>query len=223
MELKTVIAELSEQIAEEAVASARKADDVKLMGVAKTKPISMVEEAVGAGLRLIGENYVQEIAEKYQPGKRDYSLHMIGHLQSNKAARVVPLVDSVDSVDSVKLARIIDRIGEQSSRVIPVMLEVNTSGDASKSGFASADEFLAGFEEIAGLKNVKPYGLMTLGPLGGSEKEVRAAFAMLRRLSEECGLKELSMGMSSDWRWAVQEGSTIVRIGTAIFGERDYT
>ena len=222
------LATLLETIKEETRASGRK-DEVQLMAVSKTHPLEAVLEAVACGQLLFGENRVQEIESKFPPTRDTYQLHMIGHLQSNKVKKVVPLVDAIDSIDSLRLARLVSRHALALDKVMPVLLEVNTSGEAAKVGFTSEKSYYESLDEAHNLPGIAIKGLMTIGPLSDNEKEVRQAFAQLRKISEESKVRypelcfdTLSMGMSQDFLWAIKEGSTMVRIGTTIFGRRDY-
>lgn len=202
--------------------------EIGVIAVAKTKPLADVLAAVGAGMRQVGENKVQEAQAKYGGAQRDFSLHMIGHLQSNKAKAAVELFDAIQSVDSLKLAQAIDKEAERLGKVLPIMLEVNTSRETQKFGLpvAATSEV---FGQARELKNVRVRGLMTIAPFVDEEAPVRGAFRELRELLERIKseyptateFNELSMGMSDDWELAVAEGATMIRIGRALFGERN--
>ena len=217
-----------ERIAFEAERCGRDAGGILLVGVTKTRPASDVLEAVRCGLKAVGENRVQELLEKRReiPGDLPVQWRFIGHLQRNKARKAAEAASTVDSVDSLPLAAALSRIALEMSGAIPVLLEVNTSGEKSKSGVhpSGAEELLEGIR--TGCPGLRVEGLMTIGPLSGDEREVRRAFGQLRLLRDDLAgktglpLKELSMGMSGDFQWAIPEGSTMVRIGSAIFGER---
>lgn len=214
--------------------------DARLMAVSKTRSLDEVMDAYEAGARLFGENHVQEIVEKFsvdgkpcRPG--DMELHMIGHLQSNKVNKVVPLVDMIESIDSVQLLQKVDRAAENCGKVIDVLLEVNTSGEESKSGFGSEDELYGCLDASKELRNVHIRGLMTVGPVScrpeDKDRLTADAFAYLKGLFDSIGrsgayphvdMDVLSMGMSGDYMIGVENGSTEVRIGTSIFGARDY-
>lgn len=206
--------------------------DVRLMAVSKTHPYEAVIEAYNLGERLFGENRVQEVAQKF-PAKedrpKDLELHLIGHLQSNKAKKAVSLVDSIDSVDSIKLLKLIDKYAKEQDIVMNVLLEFNTSGDDNKSGFEDYETIKEALVLSSSLSNVKVNGLMTIGPLYGSDEEVKQAFILLsnikNKLEKDCNLSlpELSMGMSGDYKIAIECGSTMIRVGTKIFGKRDYS
>ena len=216
-----------EELASVVKSSGRNDEDVRLIAVSKTYPVEDILEAVRCGVVAVGENRVQELAEKRLLWKGpSIEWRFIGHLQSNKVRKSVECASSVDSVDSLPLARALSRVASESGLLLPVLLEVNTSGEESKHGVApsGAAPLLEGVLQYCPALRVQ--GLMTVGPLTDDETAVRSAFALLRRLrdslSERFGypLKELSMGMSGDFKWAVQEGSTMVRIGSAIFGKR---
>lgn len=201
--------------------------EVRLMAVSKTHPASAIREAYAAGLRLFGENRVQEFAAKAaELSDVDAEFHLIGHLQSNKTRKAAELFVAVDSVDSLKLARRLNADAERYGKRLRVLLEVNTGGEAAKSGFApeSAElrELLA---SASALPHLEIRGLMTIPPHTEDPNGARPYFRMLRALRDrlrtnKVPLPELSMGMSHDFEVAIEEGSTCVRVGTAIFGER---
>lgn len=205
-----------------------------LVSVSKTRTLEEIMRSYEAGARYFGENHVQEIVEKFS-GERpqDMKVYMIGHLQSNKVNKVVPLVDMIQSVDSVSLLKKIDAASLKCGKVMDVLLEVNTAEEESKSGFSSKEEVIQTLEEAGKLKNVRVRGFMSMGPVNCppeiKDELTRKAFARTRELSVECqkrfnnmDLSILSMGMSGDYMIGIEEGSTMVRIGTAIYGERDY-
>lgn len=223
--MKEVLDKLHNQIKEIA-------PNARLMAVSKTHPYEAIEYAYGLGERLFGENRVQEVESKFPPKEdrpSDMELHLIGHLQSNKVKKAVALVDSIDSVDSLKLLKTIDKRAGEIGETMNILLEFNTSGDLNKSGFESYEEIKDSLNESKNLKNIKVDGLMTIGPLGGNEEEVKNAFTLLveikNKLEKECDvlLNELSMGMSGDYKIALENKSTMVRVGTMIFGARDYS
>jgi pyridoxal phosphate enzyme (YggS family) len=224
--------EILATIVESARKSGRSPEAVSLMAVSKMHPYEDVLEAFACGQRLFGENKVQEVQGKFPAVlPKGMELHLIGHLQSNKVRKILPFVQQIDSVDSARLARKISDEALKRGTCMPVLFEFNTSGEESKSGFESADELYRTLDLVVGeLGGIRPQGLMTIGPLGGSEAEVRRAFASLRELAEQCKSRypelcfdTLSMGMSSDFPIAIEEGSTMVRVGTRLFGKRDYT
>jgi pyridoxal phosphate enzyme (YggS family) len=204
----------------------RPRDSVRLLAVTKGFPVETVRDAMAAGLTEFGENRVQEAEGKIPavgPGPR---WHLIGHLQTNKAKRAVALFDEIHSIDSERLAEAVARHAGDAGRVIPVYVEVNASGDASKYGAApeATLDLLGRARAFAGIRIA---GLMTIGPLGGGIEGARAAFRALRRLRDEAVAARvladdagLSMGMSDDFEIAVEEGATIVRVGTGLFGPR---
>ena len=223
------IERVTDSIAEAAVKAGRRPDEITLVGVSKTRPPERIAEAVRAGLRHIGENRVQEAAEKFPrvmellAGQEPPVCHLVGHLQTNKAAAAVGLFDRVDSVDSLKLAQALVRRLE-GGRVLPVLIEVYVGDDPGRPGVRPAElvEVVGQILEVPGLR---VEGLMTVAPLGG---DARAAFASVREqkltLSKAFPAVHfgvLSMGMSDDYRAAISEGSTEVRIGTALFGPRN--
>lgn len=209
--------------------------NARLMAVSKTRTLEEVMAAYEAGARLFGENHVQEIVAKFSaPRPSDMEVHMIGHLQSNKVNKVVPLVDMIESVDSVSLLEKISNAALRCSKVMDVLLEVNTSNEAAKSGFTSKEDLFACLDRATTLEGVRIRGLMTVGPVDcdPSEKDALTdrAFRSLAELRNECMERYpeldfgiLSMGMSDDYMIGIRNGSTQVRIGTAIFGARDYS
>ena len=213
-----------EAIADALVKAGRRPEETALMAVTKSFPRAAAEMAARAGVTLLGENRVQEAEAKFAEGK-PAAVHLIGHLQRNKAKKAAALFDCVQSIDKLETARELDRQAAALSQRMDVLLELNTSGEESKSGYRDRESLLADLEEIRQLPALRVRGLMTIGPLGGDETAVRRSFALLRRLFEDIrpgdpACTTLSMGMSHDFTWAVAEGSTLVRIGTALFGER---
>jgi pyridoxal phosphate enzyme (YggS family) len=205
----------------------RSAQDIMLVAVSKTVPIDLVRMAYNLGVTNFGENRVQDalpkIAAFHPPGVR---WHMIGHLQSNKAGKVAGAFDTVHSVDSLRLAQVLDRHAGELGVQLPVLLQVNISGEASKEGMSS-NGTLDVAQQIVALPHIKVEGLMTIAPLGQNPEDARPVFRQLRLLRDhlrdeipQCDWQQLSMGMTDDYRVAIEEGATIVRIGRAIFGER---
>ena len=200
----------------------RDPNSVRLIGASKTVPAPVLVQAVRAGLADLGENRVQEAEAKAPLLRAELTdgagpvWHLIGHLQSNKARKAVALFDWIHSVDSPRLAEGLDRIAQELGRAPQVLIEVNTSGEASKEGVAPEDA-AALIALVAGLGSLRLAGLMTIGPTGG---DPRPAFRLLRRLRDAAGLDELSMGMSGDFEAAIEEGATMVRVGSALFGAR---
>jgi PLP dependent protein len=200
---------------------------VKIVAVTKNVGIEKIREAIEVGLSTFGENRIQEALPKIEAIGKAAGWRMIGHLQTNKVKKAVEYFDAIDSVDSFELALEISKAAQSRNRVMPVLLEVNTAGEPSKYGLASA-KTIGEAERIAGLPNLSVEGLMTVGPLTGNEEKQRAAFALLRELFKEIGerktfgplFRHLSMGMSADYPIAVEEGATMVRLGAALFGPR---
>jgi hypothetical protein len=192
---------------------------VTLIAVTKTIGVPAIEAAFNAGIRNFGENRVQEAQPKIeQLASLRPSLiwHMVGHLQTNKAKTAMDIFDIIHSVDSLRLA---ETLSQRSQGKLPVLIEVNVSGEATKSGFLlpEADEAV---KRIGRLPNIEVEGLMTIAPWGSDAEEVRPIFRRLRQLGDDLGLRHLSMGMTDDFEVAIEEGATLVRIGRAIFGER---
>jgi pyridoxal phosphate enzyme (YggS family) len=231
MQIEENVARVRERIERAAKKSGRAADAIALMAVSKTIAPERIREAYQAGLRLFGENRVQEFAEKseFVADLHGAQWHLIGHLQSNKAAKAADLFQAVDSVDSVHLAEKLNAAAEKLKKKLPVLIEVNVGGEAAKSGVApisnEMESILRAAPQLIGLEI---RGLMTVPPFGPSPEHARPYFRMLRELRDEIArrklkdisMDELSMGMSHDFEVAIEEGSTCVRIGTAIFGAR---
>ncbi len=219
------------RIREAAAAAGRPPDAVRLIGVTKGHPLAALEAALAAGLHDLGENRVEEAEEKRTALGAHASAvrwHLIGHLQSRKARRAVEVGDLIHSVDSERLAERLARLGEERGTPVPVLVQVNTSGESSKSGLEGED-VVEQIHRIAELSGLRVEGLMTMAPFVEDEAVLRSAFAGLRSVLERVRAVtervggELSMGMTNDLEAAVREGSTMVRIGTALFGERQTT
>jgi len=229
-EFSSRLENIQKRIEEAAQKSGRKAQDICLMAVSKNHDFSRVLEAKAAGLTVFGENRLQEAQEKHPlPEARDYRLELIGSLQSNKARKAARFFDAVQSVDSEKVLNLLQDEAQKLGKKLDICLEVNTSGEESKSGIRSKDVLDDLISKALGFENLRLRGLMTLGPLGGSEKEIRTAFASLRDSFESYkkyvpkdSWNVLSMGMSADFDLAIEEGSSLVRLGTLLFGERQY-
>jgi PLP dependent protein len=206
-------------IASACLRSGRRPEEITLIAVTKGFLPNEIRQAAAAGARHFGENRVQE-AEKKRPELEDLppdvTWHMIGHLQTNKVKTALNLFAIIHSVDSLRLAETISR---RASAPVPVFLEVNVAGDATKYGF-TLEELPRQYEKIAQLPNLDVRGLMTVAPMVTDPQQTRPVFRRLRQEAESLGLKELSMGMTDDFEVAVEEGATHVRIGRAIFGER---
>jgi PLP dependent protein len=222
------IALVRERIESAARRAARNPQSLTLMAVSKTISVDRIREAYEAGIRLFGENRVQEFGAKSEQFRslRDAQVHMIGHLQSNKAAHATELFDAIDSVDSFRLAQKLNAAASALGKTLPVLIEVNIGGEAAKSGIApDSGELLRIFDAIGGLSSIEVRGLMTVPPYEDDPEKSRPYFRKMRVLLEELAgqnrhLATLSMGMSHDFEVAIEEGSTCVRVGTAIFGKR---
>ena len=189
----------------------------------------MLQEAYDAGARVFGENKVQEIMDKYDQLPSDIQWHMIGHLQRNKVKYIIDKVAMIHSVDSLRLAQTIEQEAAKKNLVMPVLLEVNVAEEDTKFGL-KVDEVLPLLEEISNFPHIQVKGLMTIAPFVENPEENRKVFRTLKKLSVDIGAKNinnvtmsvLSMGMTGDYQVAIEEGSTMVRVGTGIFGERNY-
>ncbi len=227
---------LLRKINEACVRSGRRPDEVKLIAVSKTHSADAIREAVHAGLRHIGENKVQEAKDKIPPLQHDplfkeVQWHYIGHLQTNKVRQAVEIFDIIHSVDSQRLAAEIDRRSYTKDKIMPILIQVNTSREKSKYG-VDPDDTLEVVKQVSELKNVRIKGLMTIGALTAATAndtvKIRSYFKKLRELKEfiaeqripNVDMEFLSMGMSGDFEIAIEEGATHIRVGTAIFGKR---
>ncbi|HSH75680.1 MAG TPA: YggS family pyridoxal phosphate-dependent enzyme [Longimicrobiales bacterium] len=224
--LELTLPRLLERVDRAAEAAGRPPSAVRLVAVTKAHPLEAVDAALAAGLRDLGENRAEELEEKVAARpETPVRWHMIGHVQGRKARRVAELADLIHSVDSLRLAQRLSRFSVEMGREVEVLAQVNTSGESSKSGFdlAEASDAVIAVAELPGLR---VRGLMTMAPFVDDERVLAGAFARLRELGERLrGLSdrvgpELSMGMSNDLDVAIREGSTMLRIGTALFGER---
>lgn len=216
------ISDIYVRMSHAAMRAGRQPDCARLIAVSKAVSPAAVRQAYGAGLREFGENRIQEAERKTgELSGLDITWHMIGHIQSRKAKSAVAMFDIIHTVDSVKLLDLIDRHAAEAGKVQRVLLQIKLSHEASKTGAdeATLDEMLA---RAATLGNVKVEGLMTMPPLYNDPEAARPYFARLREMGQARGLSELSMGMTGDFEVAIEEGATMVRVGTAIFGERDY-
>lgn len=219
---------IKEEIEKIAVSSGRKGEDVQIVAVTKTFPAETLQEAIDSGIVLIGENKVQEAGRKIKEIRGDYSLHLVGHLQSNKAKEAVALFDVIHSIDKLSTAEKVNKEAGRINKVQKILVQVNTSGEETKSGTLPGGA-LSLCDGISKLENIELLGLMTIGPFTDDEERISKAFRQLKNLLMEINaalktdLRELSMGMTSDYKIAVREGATLVRIGSAIFGQRDYT
>lgn len=225
-----------DQISNAARRSRRNPEDIRLVVVTKSQPVEVVQATIEAGVRILGENYPEEAVTKIQSlaGQSGVEWHMIGHVQSRKARLVVDHFALLHSLDSLKLAQRLNRFAADSNRILPVLLEFNVGGEASKSGWDASDKSQWGVlhpdvASIMDLRNLRIHGLMTMPPLGTEPEESRRFFIILRLLRDhlatqfrEVDWRELSMGTSADYPVAVEEGATLVRVGTAIVGVRKY-
>lgn len=204
----------------------------ELVAVSKTHPIESIEEAYAAGQRVFGENKVQELVPKYEALPKDIAWHMIGHLQSNKVKYIAPFVALIHSVDSAKLLEEINKHAAKANRIIPCLLQLHIAEEETKFGFSEDDVqklFLSA--DFKKLQHIEVRGLMGMATLTSDEAQIRKEFHGLKfffdtlkssTLPPQATLSELSMGMSSDYKIAAEEGSTLIRVGSAIFGQRDY-
>ncbi len=225
--MKQRLENIKERIRKAAESCGRDPNSVRLVAVSKTVAADLVKEAIAAGVTTVGENYVQEAREKFKAlVQYPLSWHFIGHLQSNKAKYAVRLFDLIHTVDSLKLALELDKQAAKVDKVQQILVQVNISGEDTKSGI-SADEAPRLISEISRMENIALKGLMTMPPYFYQPEKVRPFFAALRKLRDQIeqtqpnvSLTELSMGMTGDFEVAIKEGATLVRVGTAIFGER---
>jgi hypothetical protein len=222
------IARIRQRIAAACARAGRRPSDVTLIAVSKTVPVTVIREAVQAGLTEFGENYVQELLRKRAgPDLDGARWHFIGHLQSNKVKHIAPWIATIQAVDSLGVATEIDRQAARVGRTIEVLVEVNTTGEESKFGLAP-DTVPAFVRQLGGLEALRVGGLMTIGPFLPDPEGSRPMFRRLRELAREIAgmdlanveMKHLSMGMTGDFEVAIEEGATMVRLGTAIFGAR---
>ncbi len=225
MDLAVNLKTIQQRISTACERARRDPASVKLMAVTKGQPPEKVAEAAALGLTLFGENKVQEAKAKIPlcPGRLRW--HMIGHLQSNKCREAVELFEMIQGVDSLRLAGEINKRAEQAARTMPILLEINIAGEASKFGYQPG-QMLAELAQINALPRLEVHGLMAVPPWTPEPEKVRPAFRELRELKTRCEeilgapLPQLSMGMSGDFEIAIEEGATMVRVGTALFGPR---
>lgn len=221
--------EVKQRIEEACRRSGRDPKEVTLIAVSKTKPVEMLQEAYDFGTRIFGENKVQELTDKYEQMPKDIHWHLIGHLQRNKVKYIIDKVDLIHSVDSLRLAETIDKEAQKHGLIANILIEVNVAGEESKFGLAPEEvgEFV---DQLAGFSHIKVCGLMTIAPFVENPEENRPYFQRLRKLSVDIAAKKvnnvtmsiLSMGMTNDYEVAVEEGATMVRVGTGLFGARNY-
>lgn len=227
-DIATNLAEVKERMAAAAARSGRAADAAELLVVSKTWPVEKLAEVVAAGHFLFGENRVQEGEEKIPQLPGQLHWHLIGHLQRNKVRKALPLFQTIHSMDSLKLARYTSNIAGELGKKPDVYLQVDLAGEESKNGY-EPDELRRDLDDLLALDHLSIIGLMCIPPVGARPEDARPWFVKLRELRDELEsrggrpLPGLSMGMSGDYEVAIEEGSTIVRVGSAVFGSRSYT
>ncbi len=222
--------EVDRRVGEACARSGRNRKEVTLIAVSKTKPVELIREAMDAGADVFGENKVQELCDKYEQLPKTLHWHLIGHLQRNKVKYIVDKVDLIHSVDSMRLAEEISKEAEKKQTDVKVLIEVNVAQEESKFG-VSVDETEELVREIAKLPRIHVLGLMTIAPNVSDPEENRPVFRTLKKLAVDIKMKNidnvrmdvLSMGMTGDYQVAIEEGATMVRVGTGIFGERNYS
>ena len=227
--LKDRLEEVEERIQEACRRAGRDRSEVTLIAVSKTKPAEVLKEAYDLGIRVFGENKVQELTEKYEVLPKDIRWHMIGHLQTNKVKYIADKVELIHSVDSLKLAETIEKEAAKRNRTIDILVEVNVAEEESKFGL-KMEEVIPFIEKVAGFSHINVRGLMTIAPFVENPEKNRSVFADLRKLSvditekniDNVNVRILSMGMTNDYEVAIEEGATMVRVGTGIFGARNY-
>lgn len=220
---------VEQKVCEACKRSKRAREEVTLIAVSKTKPVSMIQEAIKAGATVFGENKVQELCEKYEELPKHLHWHMIGHLQRNKVKYIVDKTELIHSVDSLRLAQEINKEDIKKELTVNILVEVNVAEEESKFG-VGVEETEDLIREIAKLSNIKVQGLMTIAPYVENPEENRGVFRTLKKLAVDIKMKNidnvrmdvLSMGMTGDYQVAIEEGATMVRVGTGIFGERNY-
>lgn len=227
--IKENITQIQNKISETCLNCGRSQEDVTLIAVSKTKPVKAIREAISAGMCDFGENKVQELCDKIEVISEDVRWHLIGHLQTNKVKYIIGKTFLIHSVDSVRLARKIQDEAAKKQTDVDILIQVNVAEEETKFGFA-VEELPEAVEEIAKFPNVHIKGLMTIAPFSESGEQNRPFFRKLRQLSvdisdkniDNVNMSVLSMGMSHDFTTAIEEGATYVRVGTNIFGERNY-
>ena len=229
-EIRENIEVIKRRMEEACAQSGRALEDVKLIAVSKTKPLEALQEAYDYGCRDFGENKVQELVEKYEAMPRDIRWHMIGHLQRNKVKYIVDKVFLIHSVDSLRLAQEIEKEAAKKNVTVNILVEVNVAEEESKFG-TTAEEAVLLVEEIAKFPHVQVRGVMTIAPYVEDSEKNRLYFEKLKQIYvdiihkniDNVFMEELSMGMTGDYEVAITEGATYIRVGTGIFGERNYT
>ncbi len=227
--LKDNLAKVEKNIEEACKKAGRERSEVTLIAVSKTKPVSMLQEIYDENIRHFGENKVQELCDKIEQLPEDISWHMIGHLQRNKVKYIVGKVALIHSVDTYRLAEEINIQAKKKNVIVPILVEVNIAAEESKFGISKEDSILL-VEDISHLENVRIKGLMTIAPYVENPEDNRQYFQKIKQLSvditnkniDNVSMEILSMGMTGDYMVAIEEGATMVRVGTGIFGERNY-
>ncbi len=228
--IKENLISVENEIREACLRAGRRREDVTLIAVSKTKPVSDLEEAYALGVRVFGENKVQELADKYEVLPKDIEWHMIGHLQRSKVKYIIDKVALIHSVDSLRLAETIEKEAAKRNITVNILIEVNVAREESKFGLMpeELEEFIA---KISDFSHIRVKGLMTIAPFVADSEENRVIFQRLHKLSVDIETKNvdnitmrvLSMGMTNDYAVAIEEGATMVRVGTGIFGARSYS
>lgn len=227
--LKENLKTVEEHVQEACKRAGRSREEVTLIAVSKTKPVEMLQEIYGEGVRDFGENKVQELCDKIEQLPSDIRWHMIGHLQRNKVKYIVGKVALIHSVDTYRLAEEINIQAKKRGIIVPILVEVNIAGEKTKFGTTAEDAMLL-VEEISKLENVRIRGLMTIAPFVENPEDNRLYFRKIKQLSvditnkniDNVSMEILSMGMTGDYEVAIEEGATMVRVGTGIFGARNY-
>mgnify|MGYP000825285884 CR=1 FL=1 len=221
---------IKKQVEDTAIRCGRNPEDITLIAVSKTKPLSDIEELIQIGVEDFGENKVQELCDKYENVSKPVRFHQIGHLQTNKVKYIVDKAYLIHSVDSLKLAKELQKMAAKKQVTVQILIEVNVAREDSKYGLYT-EEVIPFLEEISAYPNIHVNGLMTIAPFVENPEENRKYFRTLKQLSldiiskniDNIDMNVLSMGMTNDYKVAIEEGATMVRVGTAIFGARNYT
>ena len=227
--LKDQVQEVEKRIQAACDRAGRKREEVTLIAVSKTKPVETLQEAYDLGVRIFGENKVQELTAKYEALPKDIHWHMIGHLQTNKVKYIIDKAELIHSVDSLKLAETIEKEAAKHDLIADILVEVNVAEEESKFGM-KMEEVIPFVEKVSAFPHVRVRGLMTIAPFVEDPEENRSIFADLHKLYIDIKKKNhdndtvsvLSMGMTNDYEVAIEEGATMVRVGTGIFGARNY-
>ncbi|MCX8129969.1 MAG: YggS family pyridoxal phosphate-dependent enzyme [Clostridia bacterium] len=228
--IKHNIEDIRKRVEKAALKSGRSLSDIEIIAVSKTVEPERINKAIEAGLKNLGENRVQELCEKYDILSEECKWHLIGHLQTNKVKYIVDKVALIHSVDRIDLAREIDLRAKKAGKILDILVQINVAGEESKFGLSS-EESLEFIKNVSKFDNISVKGLMTIAPLVQNQEEVRPVFRELRKIFidikreniDNINMDYLSMGMSNDFEVAIEEGSNMVRIGTAIFGRRQYS